>query len=55
MKKRKLQEELIAHIENYLKEKKGVMIIIKMIKDHMINSFSALPKISYFTIRSVLM
>ena len=54
MKKRKLQEEHIDHIENYLEEKKGAVTTIKMIKEHLINSFPALSKISDFAIRSVL-
>ena len=55
MKKRILKEEHIAHIANYLEGKKSALITIKMIKEHLINSFPVLSKISDFTIRSVLM
>ena len=54
MNKRKLQVEHIAQIENFLEEKKGAAITIKMIKEHLINNFPDLWKISDFTIRSAL-
>ena len=54
MNKRKLQNEHIAQIENFLEEKKGAIIIIKMIKEHLINNFPDLSRISDFTIRSIL-
>ena len=54
MNKRKLQVEHIAQIENFLEEKKDAAITIKMIKEHLINNFPDLWKISDFTIRSAL-
>ena len=52
--RRKLHDEHITEVKNYLQEKKGAVITIKMVKEHLIDTFPSLSKISDFTVRRFL-
>ena len=52
--RRKLHDEHITEVKNYLQEKKGAVITIKMVKEHLMDTFPSLSKISDFTVRMFL-
>ena len=54
MMRRKLHDEHITEVKNYLQEKKGAVITIKMVKEHLIDTFPSLSKISDFNVRRFL-